>query len=324
MKVLFTCDLHGKNHLYREMTSLALESGAQCIIMGGDLFPTHIGKPLGLITGHADFQEGLTAQYRFIDEFLAPYLGEFLGIHPEICLVYTPGNHDWSFAIERLMRSLPGAACLHLRSFTWHGITFFGYGCVTDSSFWVKDYARRDRKEDLPYPSRYALVSTEHGLEFSERGDYAWKYGSIEEELSTESVPNPSRTICIFHCPPWDTGLDTLYNGKPIGSKSIRLFIERHQPIVSLHGHIHESPSMSGFYFTRIGGTLAINPGHSSRTLHAVVFDTENPEASLTHSIYGKDMPETGKGGAMLERYGRKIKSMFMQKALSGKKQGPA
>jgi Icc-related predicted phosphoesterase len=319
MKVLFTSDLHGKKHLYQETASLAVQSGADCIILGGDLFPTHVGKPLGLITGNADFQEGLTAQYRFIDEFLAPFLDQFMKNHPHVRLVYTPGNHDWYFAIERMKRNLPDAVCLHLSSSAWSGITFFGYGCVTDSSFWVKDYARRDRKEDLPHPSRYALVSTETGLQFSRDGDYAWRHGSIEEELSPISIPDPSRTVCIFHCPPYDTGLDTLYNGKPIGSRSVRVFIERHQPLVSLHGHIHESPSMSGFFSTRLGTTLGINPGHSSRRLHAVVFDTEKPEESLTHSVYQKGMPGKDRGGAMFERYGRKIKSLFMQKALSRK-----
>ncbi len=323
MRVFFTSDLHGKKHLYRELTTLAVKCGADCIIMGGDLFPTHIGKPLGILTGNADFQEGLTAQYRFIDEFLAPFLGEFLSGHPHIRLVYIPGNHDWRFAVERMKRSLPGAVCLHLSSFAWNGLTFFGYGCVTDSSFWVKDYARRDRKEDCPYPSRYSLVSTEKSLEFSENCDYAWKHGSIEEELSSVSIPDPSRAVCIFHCPPWDTGLDTLYNGKPIGSRSVRGFIERHQPLVSLHGHIHESPSMSGIFAARLGGTLGINPGHSSRTLHAVIFDTEDPENTLTHSVYQKAVPGNAKGGTMLERYGRKAKSMFMQKALSGKKHAP-
>jgi Icc-related predicted phosphoesterase len=41
-----------------------------------------------------------------------------------------------------------------------------------------------------------------------------------------------------------------------VGSKSIRSAIERCQPILSLHGHIHESKG-----FTKIGRTLCLNPG---------------------------------------------------------------
>lgn len=79
---------------------------------------------------------------------------------------------------------------------------------------------------------------------------------------------------CIFnlHCPPYDTPLDeapeldkTL---KPVvksggavsmihvGSKAVREAITKHQPLLGLHGHIHEARG-----FTRIGRTLCINPG---------------------------------------------------------------
>ncbi len=78
---------------------------------------------------------------------------------------------------------------------------------------------------------------------------------------------------CIFnlHCPPFDTPLDeapeldkTL---KPVvrggemsmihvGSKAVRQAIEKYQPFLGLHGHIHEARG-----FVRIGKTLCINPG---------------------------------------------------------------
>jgi uncharacterized protein len=320
MRILFTSDLHGKKHLYREMTALVLKTGAQCIILGGDLFPTHIARPLGLLTGSADFQEGLIAQQKFIEDFLAPYLDGFMESHPDICLIYVPGNHDWMYAINHLKKKLPKAICLHEQSVDLNGLSFFGYGCVTDSSFWVKDYVRRDRTNSNPYPSRYAFISTEKGLKPSEGGEYALKHLSIEEELSRISIKDPSRTICIFHSPPYNTCLDTLYNGKPIGSTSIRNFIERHQPLVSLHGHIHESPYMSGIFSTNIDHCLSINPGHSSRALHAVIFDTEDPSGSLSHSIFHKAMPQKRKGVNLFERYCRSLKSSFMQKTLTEKR----
>ncbi|RLG63511.1 hypothetical protein DRO02_06455 [archaeon] len=40
------------------------------------------------------------------------------------------------------------------------------------------------------------------------------------------------------------------------GSKSVRYVIEKYQPLVSLHGHIHES-----FGFCKIGRTYCVNPG---------------------------------------------------------------
>jgi Icc-related predicted phosphoesterase len=98
-----------------------------------------------------------------------------------------------------------------------------------------------------------------------------------EEELQkkidalTTQVKNMGNCIFNFHCPPFDSGLDAApkldANMKqvispsgvvmaPAGSTSVRKAIEVHQPLLSLHGHIHES---SGF--KRIGRTLCLNPG---------------------------------------------------------------
>jgi Icc-related predicted phosphoesterase len=45
---------------------------------------------------------------------------------------------------------------------------------------------------------------------------------------------------------------------RPVGSTSVHESIKRFQPLLSLHGHIHESKGA-----TRIGKTLALNPGSS-------------------------------------------------------------
>jgi Icc-related predicted phosphoesterase len=81
----------------------------------------------------------------------------------------------------------------------------------------------------------------------------------------------PERTIYNFHCPPYGTGLDDApeltedlrpkHGGRsivPVGSKAVREAIEKGQPALSLHGHIHEARGN-----TRIGRTLCINPGSS-------------------------------------------------------------
>jgi len=98
-----------------------------------------------------------------------------------------------------------------------------------------------------------------------------------EEELQkkidalTSEVKNMPNCIFNFHVPPYDSGLDAApkldSNMRPVigpsgvmmasaGSTSVRKAIEVHQPLLGLHGHIHES---SGF--KRIGRTLCLNPG---------------------------------------------------------------
>jgi Icc-related predicted phosphoesterase len=91
------------------------------------------------------------------------------------------------------------------------------------------------------------------------------------ERVVSEVTADPERTIFSLHCPPYASGLDEApeltadmrlkHAGRapvPVGSKAVRTAIERHQPVLSLHGHIHE-----GRGNTRIGRTLCINPGSS-------------------------------------------------------------
>jgi uncharacterized protein len=88
-------------------------------------------------------------------------------------------------------------------------------------------------------------------------------------EAMASQVKDPSRAIFNLHCPPFNSGLDEapaidadlklLHGGRalrPVGSTAVREVIERHQPLLSLHGHIHESKGA-----VKIGKTLSINPG---------------------------------------------------------------
>lgn len=94
----------------------------------------------------------------------------------------------------------------------------------------------------------------------------------IEKKVS--KLQNPKTAIFNLHCPPVNSGLDTcpkldasVYPPKPItnagavvlfgaGSTAVRDAIERHQPMLGLHGHIHESRAVA-----KIGKTVCINPG---------------------------------------------------------------
>jgi Icc-related predicted phosphoesterase len=116
---------------------------------------------------------------------------------------------------------------------------------------------------------------------------------TIEEDLDRLVKPlDPKRTIYIMHSPPFETKLDIIQGGHSAGSRSIRSFIERNQPLLTLHGHIHEAPELSGAYVERIGKTLSINPGQFIGTekqpskLHAVTFEMERIEETLTHTCF--------------------------------------
>lgn len=84
-------------------------------------------------------------------------------------------------------------------------------------------------------------------------------------------VQHPERTVAVLHVPPYNSGLDSCpdldkdlkirtQGGqvllKAAGSPAVSEFIKRVQPMLSLHGHIHESPG-----HIHIGRTLAVNAG---------------------------------------------------------------
>jgi uncharacterized protein len=88
-------------------------------------------------------------------------------------------------------------------------------------------------------------------------------------EAMAGQLRDPQWAIFNFHLPPFGSKLDEApaldedlrptHGGRalrPVGSTAVRDAISRYQPLLSLHGHIHESKGA-----TRLGRTLAINPG---------------------------------------------------------------
>jgi uncharacterized protein len=93
-------------------------------------------------------------------------------------------------------------------------------------------------------------------------------------ESKVKLLKDPKSSIFNMHCPPINSGLDTcpkldtsISPPKPFmdaggvvlfgaGSTAVRAAIEKYQPMLGLHGHIHESK-----YVAKIGKTVCINPG---------------------------------------------------------------
>jgi hypothetical protein len=106
-----------------------------------------------------------------------------------------------------------------------------------------------------------------------------WKTAREEEEDKLEQrlesyishLKNVKSAIFNFHAPPYQTKLDEaplldeelnpiIQGGSvvmvPVGSKAVRKMIEKYQPFLGLHGHIHEAAGSM-----KIGRTHCVNPG---------------------------------------------------------------
>ncbi len=114
-----------------------------------------------------------------------------------------------------------------------------------------------------------------------------------------QQVHDPRRAIFMIHVPPYDSGLDeaplldqnlrpTISAGDvlrgPVGSTAVRQIIEKYQPALSVHGHIHESGGER-----RIGDTLSVNPGSEANhgILRGYLIDIGKKGVELAQRVEG-------------------------------------
>jgi Icc-related predicted phosphoesterase len=114
-----------------------------------------------------------------------------------------------------------------------------------------------------------------------------------------DQLESPQTAIFNLHVPPHASGLDTanemnpdltlVYrsgqpNPVPVGSTAVRQIIEEYQPLLALHGHIHESRGEA-----RIGRTLCINSGseYNSGRIHGVTVKLAASEVVAHQFVIG-------------------------------------
>lgn len=268
MKILFVTDLHGSAGKYGMLLHAARHHGADAVINGGDMLPG------------GDLFEG---QREFITGCLSRHFLEFEreGID-YLCLL---GNddlrvHDAMF--EETCSRYPHIWNIAHRKADVRGYEFIGMNMVADYPFRLKDRCRRDTAEHLfQRQTERAMLSTPDGaLEIEDWHGYASGLSTLRDELESLPAPGvPDKTVYAIHMPPYGIGLDRLGNGEEAGSLSVYEFIGQRGPLLTLHGHIHESPEVSGRWYGRIGRTLCIQPGQLGDSLVYVLIDLKTMEA---------------------------------------------
>ncbi|MEM2954918.1 MAG: metallophosphoesterase [Candidatus Nanoarchaeia archaeon] len=192
-------------------------------------------KDIDFLVFGGDITTGVTpkSQRFFLEFYLLRRIKEFKKKHKKKPIFIMMGNDDFSSNFDILKRATNKKIIFHLhnRFYKFGDYKIAGYPFVNPTPFFLKDWEKSENEilQDL-------------------------------EKLSSRL--NPQKTIYVFHAPPFGTSLDLLYNRDHKGSKAIREFIEKNQPLLTLHGHIHESREVSGKIFEHIGKTLCVNPGN--------------------------------------------------------------
>jgi Icc-related predicted phosphoesterase len=289
-RIFFAADIHGSQITFRKLLAAAGFYGVDALVFGGDL----MGKalvPIVRVNGgfHASFQgrdeefeaDGLDAFTRSVeqpgfywkvferDEVEAVESDPMMkhGLFHELA---TARLAEWIELAEDRLRGT--------------GVTLYLTGGNDDEPAVLETLDRHDGDRVVASEGRLVELDGEHtmitvGLSTPTPWDTP-REASEEEiaraiEATVAAVPDVGRCVFNLHCPPKDTPIDTCLKletrpgelPRPIreagrfvttggGSVAVREAIERYQPLVGLHGHIHES----GGRF-RIGRTQTFNPG---------------------------------------------------------------
>lgn len=285
MKLFYATDVHGSDRCFGKFVNAASFYGAEAILLGGDLTGKAIVTLLranGVYRGHflgeaveAEEGEGLAELEKKIAN--TGYYAYCCDPEEEAALREDAAARDRLFM--RLMRErLERWIDLVEERLRPQGIPCYmnagnddpaGIDEVFEGSDWVEFL--EGRVVELPDGTEvascgYANLTPWRCPRDIEEDELA---GRLEAVIAKLSHPEPA--VFNFHCPPYDTGIDSgpkldeelrLQSGaggvemQPVGSKACRAAIERYQPLLGLHGHLHES---RGTF--KLGRTLCLNPG---------------------------------------------------------------
>jgi uncharacterized protein len=119
--------------------------------------------------------------------------------------------------------------------------------------------------------NNYSLTGLSGSLPCPGRTPNEYSDEEYEALLENLTLPVNGPLILVAHQPPFNTRNDEVSPNFHVGSKSIRRFIEKNQPLICFTGHIHE-----GIAVDHIGPTTIINPGPAGAGNYAFV-ETEGP-----------------------------------------------
>lgn len=267
----FVSDLHGSESRYHTLFQEIENIQPAIVFMGGDLFPNQYAS------------EG-----DFLYDFLAPGFqklkDKLKDQYPHVLLIL--GNDDPRIEEEKIKQIQHDKHLwdyIHHRKVTLFGYDIYGYSFIPPSPFALKDWEKYD-------VSRFVdpgCIAPTEGIR-SVNPDYNPEFSNIKNdlhELTTSS--NLTRSVFLFHTPPYDTPLDrAALDGKMIdfvpldvhiGSIAVQRFIKERQPLLTLHGHVHEASDITDSWSVHLGKTLAVSAAWNKKELALVEFDLENP-----------------------------------------------
>jgi len=285
--IFFATDLHGSETCFRKFVAAAGFYGADLLVLGGDL----TGKLVVPLVSQPDgrYEAWVHGRRRLLDSDGAADLERQARVAGSYTRRMTPEEHQHleanPAAVEELFAELMTDT---LRRWLRHANERLAGSEVRiltapgNDDPWLVDDVLREHGGERVALAEGEIVEVAPGHELLTTGWTNKTPWNTPREYPEEAIAqrlddlaaglaNPAGALFNVHVPPYDSRLDTApllgqdlkvrtsMGGEvtaPVGSTAVRDAIERHQPLVSLHGHIHESGGTA-----RLGRTLAVNAG---------------------------------------------------------------
>jgi Icc-related predicted phosphoesterase len=284
-RLFYAGDVHGSRICWKKFINAAAHYPAEALVMGGDL----TGKALVPIVRRGDGsyrarvigEERLAQTAEELDQMQLAISTN--GMYPLI----VDEEEARRLSEDRQYRDEAFEAALLDELRLWMefaeerlaGSDAHAYVIPGNDDPWSIDEVLADHSRVIACDERIEMIGPHELVSFGYSNRTPWQTpreldeDEIYERLKrlSDQLENPERAIFNVHVPPWESSLDTAFEvdeelryvtkgGRPheipTGSKAVRQILEEAQPLLSLHGHIHESKGV-----TRIGRTVAINPG---------------------------------------------------------------
>jgi len=269
LKCLFVTDLHGDKRKFDKLVKIIKKEKPQGVFIGGDVLPNQFKIKKNM------------------DEFIEKNILDKFTLFNKIKFFIILGNDDPRIFETHFIDAEKRKLIYYMSNKTVKFDNYFvtGYSYIPPSPFQLKDW----EKYDVSRFNDVGAISPEEGYRTVKIPIDEIRYSTISEDLEKLTHNSPvDKTIFLFHCPPYKTKLDrAALDGKKVdhapidvhvGSIAIKRFIEKKQPFLTLHGHVHETVSLTGKWMEKIRNTYCFSASHNGDELAVIIFNTENLE----------------------------------------------
>jgi len=309
-RICFVTDVHGSERCFKKFLNAGKFYDVQYLILGGDI----TGKTLVPIERSSGGWRAEYGDHTYVDltdgekEELAQLIRDnglypVMGDREELLRLFSEERREETF-VEAVVAGMKHWMELAEERLAGSGIRCF----VTpgNDDFWEIDDVLRASETVEFAEGRCIRLDDRHEMITTGWTNVTPWHSPREEgepalarriDAMFAEVEDPENLIAVLHCPPRDTELDqapvidselrvqTAGGGVqmgPVGSTSVSEFIRERQPLLGLHGHVHESKGS-----LRLGRTLCLNPGseYTAGILNCAIvtlYDGREPEFQFT------------------------------------------